>query len=119
MSEPIFNSDLTMEQIEKNFEGMDFFAGLMEGLQEAYACEKGNAAPGTISHKRSLPNVDVAAVRAALQMTQKVFAEMLGVSSRTVEAWECGRSNPTPTAKKLIYLIQEDNSLAQKLQLQA
>lgn len=46
MSEPIFNSDLTMEQIEKNFEGMDFFAGLMEGLQEAYACEKGNAAPG-------------------------------------------------------------------------
>ena len=110
MSEPIFNSDLTMEQIEKNFEGMDFFAGLMEGLQEA---------PGTISHKRSLPNVDVAAVRAALHMTQKVFAEMLGVSSRTVEAWECGRSNPTPTAKKLIYLIQEDNSLAQKLQLQA
>ena len=78
MSEPIFNSDLTMEQIEKNFEGMDFFAGLMEGLQEAYACEKGNAAPGTISHKRSLPNVDVAAVRAALHMTQKVFAEMLG-----------------------------------------
>lgn len=40
MSEPIFNSDLTMEQIEKNFEGMDFFAGLMEGLQEAYACRK-------------------------------------------------------------------------------
>lgn len=36
MSEPIFTSDLTMEQIEKNFEGMDFFAGLMEGLQEAY-----------------------------------------------------------------------------------
>lgn len=71
MSEPIFNSDLTMEQIEKNFEGMDFFAGLMEGLQEAYACEKGNAAPGTISHKRSLPNVDVAAVRAALHMNAK------------------------------------------------
>ncbi len=54
MNEPIFHSDLTMEQIEKNFEGMDFFAGLMEGLQEAYACEKGNAAPGTISHKRTV-----------------------------------------------------------------
>ncbi len=25
MSEPIFNSDLTMEQIEKNFEGMDSY----------------------------------------------------------------------------------------------
>lgn len=60
MSEAIFTSDLTMEQIEKNFEGMDFFARLMEGMQEAYACEKGNAAPGTLSHECSLPNIDVA-----------------------------------------------------------
>ena len=52
MSEPIFTSDLTMEQIEKNFEGMDFFAGLMEGLQEAYACEKVTLLPA-----QSLTNV--------------------------------------------------------------
>lgn len=58
MDEPIFNSDLTMKQIKKNFEDMDFFAGIMKGLKEADACEKGNAAPGTISRKRSLPNVD-------------------------------------------------------------
>lgn len=58
MNEPIFNSALTMEQVEKNFEGMDFFTGLMEGLQEAAAYEKNNAASGTISHKRSLPNID-------------------------------------------------------------
>jgi hypothetical protein len=39
--EPIFHSDLTLEQIEMNFESVDFFAGLMSGLQEAYAIEKG------------------------------------------------------------------------------
>ena len=33
----------------------------------------------------------------------------------TVEAWESGKSTPTPTAKKLMYLIQEDHSLIQKL----
>ena len=54
MSEPIFNSDLTMEQIEKNFEGVAFFDGLAAGLQAADACEKDNAAPGTISHKRTV-----------------------------------------------------------------
>ncbi len=48
-------------------------------------------------------------------MTQKMFASVLGVSCRTVEAWECGKSNPTPTAKKLIYLISENHSLTEKL----
>ena len=48
-------------------------------------------------------------------MTQKAFASVLGVSPRTVEAWEAGRTEPTPTAKKLIYLIEQDNSLVQKL----
>ena len=46
MNEPIFHSDLTMEQIEKNFEGVAFFDGLAAGLQAA--------APGTISHKRTV-----------------------------------------------------------------
>lgn len=54
MNEPIFHSDLTMEQIEKNFEGIAFFDGLAAGLQAADACEKDNAAPGTISHKRTV-----------------------------------------------------------------
>ena len=49
-------------------------------------------------------------------MTQKSFAAVLGVSCRTVEAWESGKSNPTPTAKKLMFLIQEDHTLIQKLQ---
>lgn len=112
--EPCFESTLSMEEIEKNFEGVDFFSGLMAGLEEAIAYERGEAAE-TFARKRSLPDVNVAAVRGALGMTQRAFAEVLGVSCRTVEAWESGRSTPTPTAKKLIYLIQEDNSLVQKL----
>ena len=106
--EPCFESSLSMEEIEKNFEGVDFFSGLMAGLEEAMAAE-------TFARKRSLPDVSVAVVRGALGMTQRAFAEVLGVSCRTVEAWESGKTTPTPTAKKLIYLIQEDNSLIQKL----
>lgn len=113
--EPCFESSLSMEEIEKNFEGVDFFSGLMAGLEEAIAYEKGEAAAETFVRKRSLPDVSVVAVRGALGMTQRAFAEVLGVSCRTVEAWESGKTTPTPTAKKLIYLIQEDNSLIQKL----
>ncbi len=113
--EPCFESSLSMEEIEKNFEGVDFFSGLMAGLEEAIAYERGEAAAETFARKRSLPDVSVAAVRGALGMTQRAFAEVLGVSCRTVEAWESGKTTPSPTAKKLIYLIQEDNALVQKL----
>ncbi len=114
-TEPCFESSLPMEEIEKNFEGVDFFSGLMAGLEEAIAYERGEAAAETFARKRSLPDVSVSAVRGALGMTQRAFAQVLGVSRRTVEAWESGKTTPSPTAKKLIYLIQEDNALVQKL----
>jgi len=115
MSELQFKSSLTMEEIEENFKDIDFFSGIMDGLQEALAYKKGKAAAETFARKRSLPAVNVVEIRTALAMTQKTFAEVLGVSCRTVEAWESGKSTPTPTAKKLMFLIQEDHSLVQKL----
>ena len=115
MSELTFKSSLSMEEIEANFKDVDFFSGIMEGLEEAAAYAKGKASAETFVRKRALPNVNVAEVRESLSMTQKTFASILGVSCRTVEAWESGKSNPTPTAKKLMFLIQEDHALVDRL----
>lgn len=112
----VFQSSLSIEEIENNFKNVDFFDGIMAGLQEALAYERGEATAATFARKRSLPTTDSRTLRAALGMTQRTFAELLGVSCRTVEAWESGKSTPTPTAKKLMKLIEEDNSLAEKLQ---
>ena len=116
MSESEFRSSLSMEEIEDNFKNTNFFDCVMEGLNEALAYEKGVPSKETISRKRSLPDIDVAQIRNSLSLTQKAFAAVLGVSKRTVEAWECGKSNPTPTAKKLMFLISQDHSLILKLQ---
>ena len=110
-----FKSSLSIEEIENNFKDFDFFENLMDGLNEALEFEQGITTTETISRKRSLPSVNVVEIRTSLQMTQKAFATVLGVSCRTVEAWECGKSNPTPTAKKLMYLINSDHSLIKKL----
>lgn len=110
-----FKSSLSMEEIQNNFENVDFFSGMMEGLREALAYKEGTAKANTIVRKRSLPAVNAVEIRKELTMTQKAFAELLGVSPRTVEAWESGRSTPTPTAKKLMFLIHQDHSLVQKL----
>ena len=116
MSETEFRSSLSMEEIEDNFKNTNFFDCVMEGLNEALAYEKGVPSKETISRKRSLPDVDVAQIRNSLSLTQKAFASVLGVSKRTVEAWEAGRTTPSPTARKLLYLISLDHSLIFKLQ---
>ncbi len=115
MSEIRFKSSLTLEEIDNNFKDTDFFSGIMEGLSEALAYEKGKASAETFARKQALPAVNIREIRIDLSMTQKSFAEVLGVSCRTVEAWECGKTTPSPTAKKLIYLIQQDHSLVNKL----
>lgn len=115
MSDIKFKSSLSLEEIDDNFKNIDFFSGIIEGLTEALAYEKGKASAQTYSRKSSLPVVDVMKIRKSLCMTQKSFANILGVSPRTVEAWESGKSNPTPTARKLMYLIEQDNSIVENL----
>ena len=109
-------SSLNQNEIEKNFENVDVFSGVMAGLEESLAYEKGSAKAATIARKRGLPDINVAELRRSLNMSQKSFAAILGVSTRTVEAWEAGRVTPSPTAKKLMFLISEDHSIVSKLQ---
>lgn len=116
MEEMKFESSLSEAEILDNFKDMDFFSGIMSGLEEALAYEKGNAKAATFARKRSLPNVNIVEERKQLNLSQRAFAAILGVSTRTVEAWESGRSNPSPTAKNLIYLISQDPSLIEKLE---
>lgn len=116
MSDHVFKSKYSMEEIEKNFKDVDFFSSMKEGLEEVLAYEKGKASSDTIARKRSLPDVNVKVERESLGMTQKAFANVLGVSKRTVEAWETGRNTPSPTAKNLIYLISQKPDLVIMLQ---
>ncbi len=115
MDDLALETSLTPEEIEENFKDLDLTAALQETLDEITAYRRGEDVPGMVVHARTLPDVDATQIRKSLSMTQRAFAAVLGVSCRTVEAWESGRSDPTPTARKLMYLIQEDHSLVQKL----
>jgi len=114
--ELVFNSNLSQAEIDNNFRNVDFFSGIMEGLTEVLAYEQGKAKAATFARKRELPNINVAELRKKNNMSQKDFAKILGVSTRTVEAWESGRNNPSPTARNLLYLISLDCTLIAKLQ---
>ena len=45
------------------------------------------------------------------QFTQKDFADLFGVSKKTIEAWETGTRKPTGTAKRLFQMIEKEPSV--------
>ncbi len=49
---------------------------------------------------------DIKKIRAQTGLTQSLFAKWFGVSTRTVEAWEAGRSTPSGPSNRLLGLLQ-------------
>ena len=56
-----------------------------------------------------ITNVNVSSIVAArntLGLSQSRFAELLGVSKRTLQEWEQGRRTPTGAAKTLLRVVE-------------
>ncbi len=87
------------------------FDDLKEGLQEAIEYEKGSGKGKKtiliISPVIKYSNVEIRDIRIKAGMTQNVFAGYLGVSKKTVEAWELGRTHPTGPAYRLIDILKQ------------
>ena len=87
------------------------FDDLKTGLQEAIDYEKGvGSAKKTtyiISPVKEFNSSEIRAIRNNAGMTQTVFADYLGVSKKTVEAWERGRTHPTGPAYRLLDILAE------------
>ena len=95
------------------------FESIKQGLSEAVEFERGNL-PGvrfdkiTISPVHKHSGSEVKAIRLKLNMTQKLFAATLGVSSKTVEAWESGINPPSGSANRMLELLSRDDDLLER-----
>ncbi len=86
------------------------FEDLKTGLQEAIDYEKGKG-HAKVRKLRFEPvlkvdNEEIRKIRMDAGMTQAAFAQFMGISPKTVEAWECGRIHPTGPAYRLIGLLR-------------
>lgn len=54
---------------------------------------------------------EVKKIRHELNLTQRVLARVMSVSTRTVEGWEAGRSRPSRTASRLLEAIHKQPSI--------
>ena len=60
----------------------------------------GKSKPAEPRRRVEIPSVDIAAVSAKTGLSQKAFAESIGVSEGTLINWEQGRRQPAGAALK-------------------
>ena len=90
----------------------ELFNDLVTGLNEAIEFEKGKGKARThtfiIEPVKRYNKSEIKAIRTHAGMTQAVFADYMGVSSKTVEAWEKGINHPTGSACRLLDILSSD-----------
>ena len=57
---------------------------------------------------------DVKRIRNTTGMSQKTFASYMGVSDKTVEAWESGTNHPSGAASRILNMMEIDKDLVIK-----
>ena len=60
---------------------------------------------------------EAAEARAKMGLSQQAFADLLGVSARTVQEWEQGRRSPTGAAKTLLRVAVAHPEVLQELRV--
>ena len=89
--------------------------GLNEAVEDAVSKEK-----KLVRRKLDIVPVkeyqadEVREIRKSTGMSQKTFANFLGVSDKTVEAWEAGMNHPSGAASRLLSMIEMDNDLVKE-----
>jgi putative transcriptional regulator len=79
------------------------FAKIAEGLNEALAVARGEAAPA----KLHIPvEIDVQAIRRKLGLSQDDFAGVFGFTINQIRDWEQGRARPLGGVRAYLMIIE-------------
>ncbi|MCC6095753.1 MAG: helix-turn-helix domain-containing protein [Eubacterium sp.] len=84
--------------------------GLKEALADAQGKEKLQKRTVTIIPVKQYSASEIKEIRKKTNFSQKLFAEYVGVSDKTVEAWESGRSHPAGSSSRILSLIDQDSN---------
>jgi len=91
---------------------------IMRGLQEALEDAQGKRQLRTHTYSveplHEYKAEEIKAIRNDLGMTQAFFADFMGVSKKTVEAWEAGRNKPDGPARRIMFMAQNDHTLPER-----
>ena len=87
--------------MKRTTEQQEIIDGITQGLREAVAYKRGES---TTARVTTLEVENALQTRLKMQLSQSEFAKMIGVSERTLENWEQGRSKPSGAARSLLHI---------------
>ncbi len=87
------------------------FEELLGSVREAGAILHGRRKP---SRRVVIQSAGVRAIRERARLSQSEFAQLIGVSVKTLQNWEQDRRRPTGPAAALLSIIDYDPALAVK-----
>lgn len=86
----------------------------LQGLNDALAYVKGDKKKGrsrtrelNVTPLRAYTKEEIKEIRTKSHLTQTVFAAALGVSPKTVEAWESGRTQPGGSTIRIFQMMEK------------
>jgi putative transcriptional regulator len=92
----------------------------MKGLSEATGYQQGK-----ISVRKKKPIIkpvgtfnsdEIKLIRKRTGLSQAIFAGLMGVSTKTIEAWENGRNKPEGASRRLLEIVRDDPSFLTRFQ---
>ena len=82
--------------------GLDQAIGYIDGTVKA------RRAKVTIKAMPTFSNEEIKEIRLKTGFSQAIFARAMGVSPKTIEAWECGRNIPNGPSRRLLQMFKEN-----------
>ena len=89
--------------------------GLNEAIEDAQSTEKilkRNTV--TIVPIKEYNAAEIQKIRKSTGLSQRLFAGYLGVSKKTVEAWEAGTNQPSGAASRLLSMMEMNDHLIEE-----
>ncbi|MBE5874752.1 MAG: helix-turn-helix domain-containing protein [Lachnospiraceae bacterium] len=90
-------------------------AGLTEAVEDAQSKDnKLRRRVVTIVPVKEYSASEIQAIRKSTGLSQRLFAGYMGVSDKTVEAWEAGKNRPSGAASRLLTMMEMDADLTKE-----
>jgi putative transcriptional regulator len=102
---------------------MNVYESIIQGLSEAVDYQQGKLKARkmklTIKPVESFNTEEIKNIRQKTGLSQVIFAGSIGVSPKTVEAWENGRNKPEGASRRLLELVRDNPDFLRQFQAEA
>jgi putative transcriptional regulator len=100
---------------------MRIYESIIQGLTEAADYQQGKIRARKtkliIKPVDTFNTNEIKQIRQRTGLSQVMFAGSIGVSSKTVEAWENGRNKPEGASRRLLEIVCDDPSFIKRFQV--